>query len=94
MGQKISYDGPKRRGGHTSIIPMANKVIKAASKMKEVAGIAPGFIDGKVRSRMPRIEYKTIPIGLEITVLGNSSKQTIMIFTQVSEIVKSKLEKI
>ncbi len=94
MGKRGHYAGHKIRGGHSSIIPMAEKMVKAAEKMSAVVGIAPGFIDSRAKSRKPRIEYKIIPIGLEAIVLGNSSKQSLMIYTSNPQKVKSELEKL
>lgn len=94
MGKRGHYDGAKRRGGHTSIIPIAEKLVKEAERLEAVAGIAPGFIDSRAKSRHPRIDFKIIPIGLEISALGNNSKQKLMIYTSKPKAVQAALEKI
>jgi hypothetical protein len=91
MGKRGHYDGNKRRGGHTSVIPILEKFLKEAEKLDEVIGIAPGFIDSKAKSRMPRIEFKIIQVGLEVIALGNTSKQSLIIYTPQPEVVKRKL---
>ncbi len=95
MGKRGHYDGSKRRGGHTSIIPIAEKLVKEADKLEAIIGIAPGFIDSKAKSRHPRIEFKIIPVGLEVTALGNNSKQSLMLYTadakKVQEYLAGKL---
>ncbi len=94
MGKRGHYDGSKRRGGHTSIIPIAENLVKAADKLTAVVGIAPGFIDSKAKSRHPRIDFKIIPIGLEVSALGNNSKQKLMLYTAKPKVVQEALEKI
>ncbi|MDQ3018328.1 MAG: hypothetical protein M3Q64_00435 [bacterium] len=94
MGKRGTYAGSKRRGGHTSVIPIAEQLVKAADKMPEVVGIAPGFIDARAKSKKPRIEFKVIPIGLEVIALGNTSKQSLMLYTGKPELVIEKLEKL
>lgn len=94
MGKRGHYDGGKRRGGHTSVIPLVEKFLKEAEKLEAVVGIAPGFIDSRAKSRKPRIEFKIIPIGLEVTALGNTSKQSLMLYTSNPETVKAHLEKL
>jgi hypothetical protein len=94
MGKRGHYAGGKIRGGHSSIIPMAEKLVKEAEKLEAVVGIAPGFIDSRAKSRKPRIEFKIIPIGLEAIVLGNNSKQSILIYSSSPEETKTALESI
>ncbi|MDQ3018942.1 MAG: hypothetical protein M3Q64_03665 [bacterium] len=94
MGKRGHYDGAKRRGGHTSIIPIVEKLVKEADALSAVVGIAPGFINSKAKSRVPRIEFKIIPIGLEVVALGNNSKQSLMLYTSKPELVKKTLEQI
>lgn len=94
MGKRGTYAGRKLRGNHTSIIPIVEEVVKAADKLDAVAGIAPGFIDAKAKSRKPRVEFKIIPIGLEVIALGNTSKQSLMIYTSEPKAVLAILENV
>ena len=95
MGKRSHFNGPKHRGKHTSIIPIAEDLVREARRLPQVTGIAPGFIQN-VRSKKPRIEYRKIAVGLEVRALGNNSMQTLILHTdsplEVEGLLRSRLE--
>lgn len=93
MSSKNHFNGAKKKGSHTTVIPAAELLVKEANKLPQVTGIAPGYIDQRARSKMPRIVFKPIPAGLEVTVLSSSSKQTLIIYTSAPELVERLLNK-
>lgn len=91
MPKKGHYQGAKHRGGHTTVIDVAESLVKTADRLSEVVGIAPGFIDTHAKSKHPRFVFKQIPAGLEVKALGRSSMQTLIIYTPQPDLVEGLL---
>jgi hypothetical protein len=89
--KKGHYAGDKHRGTHTTIIPAAEELVRDANRMAEVTGILPDFIHSGTRARQTRVKFKRVPAGLEVTVIGTTSKQTIYIYTAAPELVAQRL---
>lgn len=88
------YRGRKIRGSHTTYIDtnFGKKLVRAAEKIAMITGIVLGFI-AKTSGR-PKAEYsaKIISAGLEVTILGSSHKQKVILYTTCPEQVAQKLK--
>lgn len=85
MTKKGHIAGAKHRGNHTTIIPAAEELVRSAERLPEVFGISPGFITTGIHAKQFRIKFKKNQAGLEVTVIGITSKQIILIYTHSPE---------
>lgn len=92
MMSKGHYQGPKRKGRHTTVIPFAMEVVKFVEKLDDVSGISLGIINAKAKSAKPRIIVKQLSGALEVKACGNTSNQTLTLFTKNPEAIQSQLE--
>ena len=83
MANKGHIGGDKKRGKHTTVIPAAEDLIRQALRLPQVTGISAGFIQSGIHTRQARTKFKIVPAGLEVVVLGTTSKQTIYLFTKL-----------
>ena len=82
--------GGKYAGSHTTIIDAAEDFVDTASKYSEVSKISLGEI--KVIGRgMRNIKLLDIDSGFKCVVRGNTTRQYIFIYTNDSEVTKTKL---
>jgi len=79
MAKKILSD-PKFVQTHTTVTPAAANVAKALCKRDEVETVRPGIIKNS-RSTCPRLKLRVINGGLEVTVIGRSSIQILLVQT-------------
>jgi hypothetical protein len=88
------YKGRKGRGSHTTYIDtnFGKKLVRDADRIATVTGIVFCFIS-KTSGR-PKAKYsaKIIRVGLEVTILGSSHKQPIILHTTCPEQVARQLK--
>ncbi|MGM0482356.1 MAG: DUF2103 domain-containing protein [Patescibacteria group bacterium] len=94
MAKEIKRAGGKFTRSHTSVIPVAVKMVDLLNEMPEVKKISLGIIKaGKPSGGKRRIKIKKRPVGFLMTVRGNNSIQEISIYTSEAEKVVEKLKK-
>jgi hypothetical protein len=91
MPKKGHFQGSKKRGNHTTITPLSEKLINAARRMPYVTGINPGRIE-QAHSKQPRVNFERTQTGLKAVVLSTATKQTVIFHTTCPERVEKELK--
>ncbi|MCK4635606.1 MAG: hypothetical protein KAT32_01985 [Candidatus Moranbacteria bacterium] len=85
--------GGKIKGRHTTIIPVAEKIVDLLSKNPEVKKISVGFIKHGIKSGKHAIKVSEMESGLLLKIRGTASIQEIRIYTDAKESIKNSLKK-
>lgn len=89
---QTSYNGPKLRGSHHDYIDAAKPVIKRADREPSIVGIHFGKIENRRTSR-PSISFtESGRDQLQAEIRGNTSSQTIVLYTTNRARMKAALE--
>jgi len=80
---KNHFDGAGRRGGHTTLIDLAARVVDLIKGLDHISGIAPGHIqNGKgVAGGMRKVKIGDIGGGVLLTVRQSRSVQQVRVYT-------------
>lgn len=81
----------RKFGRHSTAIPAAKSVVKAANRDSRVTKVSLGFI--KTAPNAPkRIKFNSINGGWKITVRGTNSIQELWVYTPATKVVKKALQ--
>lgn len=90
-----TWHGKKLAGTHTTLIEVAQRLVKVAEKISEVEKISLGIIISTPGKKgMRRIKFSPITGGLLAKVRANTSIQEVRIYTGSPQKVQQLLEKI
>lgn len=82
---------------HTSLIPIAVKILKGISKNTEITKISPGFIKAGLRSTSGKRRIKINKLGkncILLSIRGNTSHQEITIYSEDIEKTSKTISKV
>jgi len=85
--------GKKVAKKHSTVIEVAQPLLKAVLKLTEVEKVVNGEIAG-IRNGPIRIKIEIIPAGLKLMVRGVNARQKIFVYTSSPEAVKAIIEKV
>lgn len=84
--------GGKIQGRHTTVIPVAEKIIDLLNKNPEVKKISVGFIKHGIKSGRHAIKITDLESGLLLKIRGTASIQEIRVYTEANKEIKNLLE--
>lgn len=84
--------GGKIQGRHTTVIPVAEKIVDLLSKNPDVKKITVGFIKHGIKSGKHAIKITDLESGLFLKIRGTASIQEIRIYTETNKEVKNLLK--
>lgn len=94
MGRKTEKGllrGAKISNRHSTVVPAAVPIIKAAKALASVAKVVLSTIK-RVPPGEPRIKFDDIPAGLRIAVRGPTAHQILFVYTSKPQATKEALE--
>lgn len=77
---------------HSSVIDEARIVIQTAESLSDVSKVVVSIILPKAGSRTPRVDFTSIPAGLQLIVRGNGAAQQLFVYTSSPEAVKQAIK--
>lgn len=83
--------GGKITGSHTTVTDATAVVVDVAETLPSVTKIILGPMES-TRCKRPRLKFNPIQAGWKITVCGNTSVQTIYVYSQDPQATKMALE--
>lgn len=86
--------GGKVAGSHTTVIPVAEKIIDFLDRQAEVRKISVGFIKHGIKSGRHSLKIIKTESGLLLKIRGTASIQEIWVYTDKNKRVEKVIEKV